>query len=235
MTKAQIIKNAVPEVSIEELFLAQGIDVSSHPPRPSLVEVNQRILEKAVTLVHPVAMWQELDITGTDGEQLLLQDGPTLTSGLLTTVAASAEKLILFGLTIGTTLDEQIKDTLDKGNLLEAYTLNAAGGVFMNKSIAALVAELKSKYKEAGMGATLTMGPGHAYWPGLEDVGKIVRFLGTDKIGLTLTESNLMMPQQSIALVMGVGAGLPDHSEKTPCDFCSIETTCTVKNTKAKC
>lgn len=235
MTQAVMIRNAVPEVTIEELFLAQGIDMSNRPPRPRLVELNQRILEKAATLVHPVAMWQEVGISGTDGQQLLLKDGPALTSELLITVAGGAEKLILFGLTIGTTLDEHIRDALAQGDLLEGYTLNAAGAAFMNKCNSSLVAELNNKYKQAGLGVTLTMGPGHAYWPGLEDVGKIIRFLGTDRIGLTVTESNLMMPQQSNALVMGVGAELPDYSGKTPCDFCSLKTTCAVKNTKAKC
>lgn len=235
MIQAAIIKNAVPEVTLEELFLAQGIDMSSHPLRPSLVKVNQQILEKAATLVHPVAIWQEVAIAGTAGQQLLLKEGPALTSELLTSVAGGAEKLILFGLTIGTALDEHITAALEQGELLEGYTLNAAGAAFMNKAISDLITELKTKYQERGLGMTFTLGPGHAYWPGMEDVGKIIRFLGADKIGMTVTESNLMMPQQSIALVMGVGVGLPDYSGKIPCDFCSLKSNCAIQGTKAKC
>ncbi len=226
---------AVPDVTIDEIFRAQGADYSKRSPRPKVIELNQRILQEAAGLVRPTAIWQEVRISGSGEQELFLENGLKLTSKLLARVAGIADNLILMAMTIGSFLEERIAEYNEAGQMLEAFTLDAAGSTFLAKSSVRVFEQIEARYKAEGMTATFPLGPGHSYWSGLNDVRVIINFLKADQIGISLTETNLMVPRKSLAFVMGVGRNLPDFKGKTHCDFCSLQKTCNMRKLGEKC
>lgn len=235
MNKPTIWEIAVPDITVDELFLAQGADYSIRSPRPELVNLNRRILEEAAILARPTVIWNEVKVAGAGEKELFLEEGPKLTSRLLARVAGRAEKLILLAMTIGSPLEDRIAEYNRAGQMLEAFTLDAAGSSFLTKSAKTAFGKIEDKYKAVGMSSTFPLGPGHSYWSGLEDVRTIIDFLKAEQIGIKLTESNLMLPRKSLAFVMGVGRNLSNFNGKTHCDFCNLQNTCHMRKFGEEC
>lgn len=226
MTEPKIWEMPLPDVRVEDLFQAEGAVYHKRPPRPSTLELHRRALAEASALVRPVLIWREVEILGAGERELLLEGGQKLTSRLLAEVAGTAEKLIFFAMTIGSTLDDREDNYIKSGKTLEAFALDAAGTAYTVKSSMSAVNKIEEHCRRAVLQTTFPMGPGHSYWPSMEDLPTIFHFLRPGQIGLRLTDSNLMMPRKSIAMVMGVGRGLPDYQGKTHCDFCSLRQKC---------
>lgn len=216
----------LPEITLDEVFQAEGADYSQRPPRPSSVKLHHRIMEEAAGLVGPKAIWVEVDVTGTGAGELFLEDGFKLSSHLLPRVAGTAEKMLLISTTIGTAVDERITEYKETGKMSEAFALDACATTYVAKAGQTAMSRVEETYRREGLKTTFPMGPGHSYWQGLEDMQVIFHFLRAERIGLHLNASNLIIPRKSIAMVMGVGRDLPDFNGKTHCNFCSLQTSC---------
>ncbi len=225
MTETKIWKLAVPEVSLEDVFQAEGADYSKRRPQPSTEELHRRIIAEAASLVKPTAIWREVEITGTGVQELYLEDGYKLTSKLLAKLAGTAEKLLLFAMTIGSVFEDRLTIYKGDGKISEAFALDAAGTAFITKASMAALTRLDEIYRKEGLYTTFPLGPGHSYWSRIEDLRIILHFLKAEQIGLTLTDSNLIMPRKSVTMVMGVGQNLPDSHDQTHCNFCSLRAT----------
>lgn len=225
MSEPVIWELDLPEVTIEDVFKAEGADYTKRPPRKSAIDLHQRILTEAAEVVKPTILWREVEISGAGEEELYLEGGYTLTSRLLAKVAGTAEKLIIFTATVGNAFEERVAAYKNQGDVLEAYTLDATGIAYLVKSMEALE-ELQKKYEQAGLKTTFMMGPGHSYWSKLDDIKVIFELLKPEQIGLSLTQSNLILPTKSAAFVFGVGSNLPDYTGKTHCDFCHLKDNC---------
>ncbi len=235
MPEPKILEIALPDVTVEDIFRAEGADYSKSPPRPSTVEIHRQILAEAASLVRPIVIWREVDILGAGEQELFIEGGQKLTSRLLVSVAGTADKLILFAITIGGAIDDREDYYSKAGKTLEAFALNAAGTAYILKSGISTMDKIHEHCHNAGLRTTFPMGPGHSYWSSLEDILTIFHFLKAEQIGLRLTNSNLMLPSKSIAMVLGVGRNLPDYNGKTHCDFCSLQKKCHISHFGENC
>lgn len=228
MPEANILELECPEVRVEELFKAEGALPAERLPSPSVVAVHTRALEEAYSLARPVVAWREIGIMGCEGHQLRLEEGITLTSRLLARVAGRGEKLLCFVLTLGGAIDRRVEAYVKEDKFAHAYALNAAGSALVAKSAALAVAKL-TRELYPGQRTTFPIGPGHSYWKDLEDLRTIHRLVEAERIGISLTTANLMLPKKSVAMVIGVGNNLPDTKGKVHCDFCTSRKTCHVR------
>jgi len=234
MKDSVIMDLLLPEVTIEDVFEVEGADYSKRPPRSSLVELHRRILDEAPTWITPKAIWREVDIKGVEGQELYLEDGKILTSDVLTKVAGTAEKLVIYSVTIGEGIEERLSHYQDGGKITEAFALDATGTAYLTKLIYIVQKHLEEIYHGMDMKCTFALGPGHSYWKGLEDLQVLFHFLQAERINLRLNSSNLIMPRKSVAVVMGVGNHIPDTEGKTHCHFCHLQKTCQLSQTKKK-
>lgn len=219
----------LPEVTIEEVFQAEGADYSKRQPRQSVIELHQQVMIEAKKLVHPTAVWCEAAVRGSGEQEIVLENGQKLTSRLLAKAARTGEKLILFAMTIGSAIDDRAAEYQKAGKIMEAFIVDAVGTAYIAKSAITALGKIEKLYHSKGMETTFPMGPGHSYWSGLEDLRTIFTILNPERVGLRLTESNLMMPRKSVAMVMGAGSELPDFKGKSHCDFCNLQNTCKMR------
>ncbi|WP_166512448.1 vitamin B12 dependent-methionine synthase activation domain-containing protein [Desulfallas thermosapovorans] len=235
MTESVIWELGLPDVTVEDLFQAQGADYRKRPPRPATVSLYRRMLAEAALLARPVIIWREVGILGAGERELFLEQGQKLTSSLLVAVAGKAERLIIFAMTLGSALDQREHFYSQSGKTLEAYALDAAGTALIVKSSLTALTKIKEHYRDTGLKISFPMGPGHSYWSSLADMQSIFQLLPAEKIGLSLTESNLMLPRKSMAMVMGAGKNLPRFQDKTHCDFCSLNKKCQLSHFEQRC
>ena len=83
MREPEIWEIPLPEITLDEVFQAEGADYSQRPPHPRTVKLHHRIMEEAASLVRPTAIWVEVDVTGTGVGELFLEDGFKFSSNLL--------------------------------------------------------------------------------------------------------------------------------------------------------
>jgi len=216
----------IPEITLDEVFKAEGADYSQRSPHPRAVELHRKIMEEAAGLVRPTAIWVEVDVIGYGVGELLLEEGYKLSSNLLPKVAGTAEKLLLISTTIGTVIEDRLTEYKETGKMSEAFALDACATAYVAKAGTTAMSRMEEAYHHEGLKTTFPMGPGHSYWKGLEDMQVIFHFLRAERIGIRLNDSNLMIPRKSIAMVMGVGRNLPEFEGKTHCNFCNLQTTC---------
>lgn len=216
----------MPEVTVEDVFQAEGADYSKRPPRPSLVEMHHQMIAEATQLVEPKLIWREVKIVATAEEEIQLEDGHKLTSRLLADVAGTADKLLLCAITMGDALDKKVMEYNKAGNNVQGFILDAAGTAFLSKAVISELPKLEKAYEDLGLKTSFNLGPGHSYWEKLEDIKVVFHYLEAEKIGIHLTNANLMSPRKSAAFVMGIGKDFSKFEGKTHCDFCDYQNKC---------
>lgn len=231
----QIWEIPLPEVTEEEYFKALGANYGKRSPRPATLEIYRRMLQEAGTIVQPKAIWREAKIVSVGEQVVLLEEGYKLTSRLVAKVAGKADKLLIFASTVGREIDGVIDRYQKAGRMTEAFSLDAAATAYIAKSSGTALTKLEARYLANGLQTTFNLGPGHSYWPGREDLRALFGLLQPEQIGLTLTDSNLMMPRKSIAMVMGVGHDFAEFYGKTHCDFCNLQKTCNMNKFGHEC
>ena len=221
-----VIRNLpLPEVGVEDVLRAEGND-GQHPPRQSIVDLYEDVLAESTTLVEPRAIWTEVEVEGAGRNELRLKGGLRLTSRLLVKCAGSAEKLLIFVMTIGAKIDEQISLYQQSGNISRAYVLDSVGSTFIALGSSMALSGMEKKCLELGLKTSIPLGPGHSYWKRIEDQQVLFRIAQPERIGLSLNDSNLMLPRKSVSMVMGVGNDLPEHNGQKHCDFCTLRGNC---------
>lgn len=115
------------------------------------------------------------------------------------------ENMVLFLATIGPALDETVKKLQAEGKIYEAFILNGIGAgaaecvaedlnLYFNSSL--IADEEKERFRR--------ISPGYADWP-LREQRKIFEILQPEKrLGVTLTESSIMIPEKSVTGIMGI-------------------------------
>jgi cobalamin-dependent methionine synthase I len=114
-----------------------------------------------------------------------------------------SEKVIVYVVTIGPGIDNEVKSFSFNGNIFEAYLLNGIGA-----GAAEMVANDLNLYMndtcDRNKGSYKRLSPGYGDWP-VTDQKKIFSLLNPEKrIGVILTESHVMIPEKSTSGIMGL-------------------------------
>ncbi|WP_418791515.1 Vitamin B12 dependent methionine synthase activation subunit [Phosphitispora sp. TUW77] len=236
MTDSEILKLELPEITLEDVFQAQAADYSKRSPSQKVIDMHHKIMEEAKDLISPTAVLCEIAVKSVGENQLILEDGHTLNSELLVKVANTAEKVLLFISTIGIAIEDRAAEYKKAGKRMEAFVCDPVGTAYSVISAYSTIEKIQKQYHDKGFKTTFPLRPGHSYWTHREDMKTIFKILRPERIGIELTESNLIIPFKSIAMVVGIGKDLPDLNGKTNCDFCTMNDRCRSKNgTVAMC
>lgn len=129
--------------------------------------------------------------------------------------------VILSVSTLGIEVDRRIK-YLERADMEKSLVFDACASAYL---------ESLADDFERGLGEDLTyrfcMGYGGS---DVSDIGYIFELLKPEKIGVTLLDSNLMLPQKTMAGVLGVG-----KKAKKTCENCKIISSCSYRKEGATC
>lgn len=178
-----------------------------------IAECRQELEEVAV----PKAYWREYPLT---------VQGHVLDMGCLQTTSRSlernlkdCEKVLLFGATLGS----QVDVLLHRYGMLQmskAVVLQAAAVAMLETFCDEKNEELKQTYQKNGWYLRPRFSPGYGDFP-LECQRKLIPALELGKrIGVTLTDSLLMMPSKSVTAVIGASR-LPRNCSVQGCEVCA--------------
>ncbi len=144
-----------------------------------------------------------------------------------------ASKCAVMAATLGLE-SERLLAYLSKTKLSEAVIFDAVCTAKIEDVSDICEEEIKLWTKENSYHTNFRYSPGYGDFP-LEYQRQITNLLGCDKaLGLTTTESSLLIPQKSVTAVIGI---FLDETRKTKnsCESCNLKETCQFRKTGNSC
>lgn len=141
-----------------------------------------------------------------------------------------SEKIILFAATLGPAADLIIRKA-EISNMAYAVVLDAYASAMIEEYCDSCEKEMKAK---TGGCYTFRYSAGYGDYP-ISVQGEFIRMLSADKlIGLTATESHILVPRKSVTAVIGI----TDREKKeiiNKCDSCNMKDRCSFRKEGLNC
>lgn len=144
------------------------------------------------------------------------------------------EKCALLAATLGIEVDNLIR-VAQNTDMLRAVVLDACGTDFIEKVGDLAEQEIREQAAAEGFGITFRFSPGYGDLP-LETQESLIAALDAGrKIGLTLTDTSLMIPGKSVTAIIGFTCDKSASRKPTGCDICSMREECEFRKAGASC
>jgi cobalamin-dependent methionine synthase I len=140
-------------------------------------------------------------------------------------VLRGAEELIVAVCTIGPTVDEHVRDYQSQKDHFKAMMLDEVASWAVDQVRQGLYQDLEAELQAKGWRASTMLSPGESAWS-VDDQRVIFEILNTSSIGVSLTDSCMMIPLKSLSMIMGIGNQPMGVEGLTNCDFCSMQDKC---------
>ena len=175
------------QVHREELLKQIGY---KEPPQPRLLEMVDEVLRLLEELLDPKQAFKEIE----DQKDL----PPFLIGAVLKYTGAA---------TLGPKLENKVKALFDEGKPAEAYILDTAGSIATTKAGNILWDEIRQDAANKGFKKGLRRTPG-CRGIEIETQQWIFERLADPELGITLTESCMMVPRKSLSFLARFGGKL---------------------------
>lgn len=168
----------------------------------------------------PKSIYREYDCK-VEGDQIFL-GGLSITSEKLARNLRGCSRAVLLAATIGRGADLMIK-RYSVTNLAKAAIVQAAGASYIESYVDEVEEKIRKEAKERNLYLRPRFSPGYGDFA-LEYQKDIFDLLECSKrIGLTLTEGNLMMPSKSVTAVIGLSSEEETSCHRQTCEQCEKE------------
>jgi ribosomal protein L30E len=135
----------------------------------------------------------------------------------------NCEKCVVMAVTLGTEVDQRIK-YYSKIDLTKSLVFDATATTAVEALCDRVEAVIKRIALNNGYNTTSRYSPGYGDLP-IEIQPKILKLLDTSKhIGLTVTDSCILIPRKSVTAVIGIGEEV--KSQLTSCENCRLYNNC---------
>ena len=141
-------------------------------------------------------------------------------------------EVILMAATLGVGVDYLIKK-VSLTQMSKAVVLQAAASALLEDYVGKEMADLADEYMEQGLFLRPRFSPGYGDLP-LDYQKVLFSALNiTRRIGVTLTDSGLMLPQKSVTAVLGISP--TPRGQRTGCAHCPMNETCAYRKEGTTC
>lgn len=185
------------EINADEVRRYAGLRQS--PFDPQLI---QEACDGAQLLAMPKGNYEiyEYDeLTGTaDGGKLVLE-GSSIRRHLV-----GCCRLVVMTVSVGGDIEQAVTESFAAGRYAYSVLLDAAATQAVEQTADAMEKEIGRLAERMGMVPRWRFSPGYGDWP-LTAQRDIVRYAGCEKIGVSLTESLMLLPRKSVTAVIGLG------------------------------
>ncbi|OGS36239.1 MAG: hypothetical protein A2293_13115 [Elusimicrobia bacterium RIFOXYB2_FULL_49_7] len=201
-------------------------------PKSDNPEVDRLMTEcaaQALNLAEPRYSMAKGIITDKTAGHVTLNHSVTLESPLFSTLVEKNDPCILYLLTLGKVLSETIRQ-MGQDDPGMAYFLDTAASALTEYAAALIQASLMDELSPQRLILTPRFSPGNCDLP-MTAQSSILSLLEPDKIGVTLTDTCLMMPEKSLSIIHGI---IPEARAATlpkplGCAACTQQSVCTFR------
>jgi len=206
--------NSETEAMVTTLIPSPKIEISKqnvlsrfgYRDRPPTTEINKRVeslVREANTYIDPITFYKPVGIRSVSSQSVTLEGSESLNSERISYVLSNCESVVIFAVTIGPRLEQEVATYIETGNMFEAFVLDASGSTAAEGLADHLSQHVKNIVRKDGQKTTDRYSPGYCEWS-LDEQDIIFRILECDGMAIELNDSKLMIPHKSVSGVIGV-------------------------------
>lgn len=219
-----VLKDWDLTVDVDQILRGQGADPLMVRERsPKIVEAAEWALNEGHKLLHPRVLYENYDVDELRHERLHLQNGSVLSGKLITQHLAPASSVVAVLCTIGDEL-ENFADHVCSEDLILGLALDGLGSAAVEVLANATCSHFEQHASSTGQSTSIPLSPGMIGWTVEVGQQEIFNQFDSSEVGVSLTESMLMIPKKSLTFVLGMGAQIVELGSS--CDYCSLRETC---------
>jgi hypothetical protein len=190
----------IPTLDVHTIRRYAGLKSSEFPP--------ERVREAAQTvrlLAEGVGSIRYYPYDSTTHTIIAESGDLSLTSDAICRHLAEAEEVAVMAVTIGSAVEEAIDSAFSAGEYSRALLLDAAATTATEACADYLNRTVTAEAKRRGLYTAFRFSPGYGYWD-ITVQSDIVRLSEGDSIGITVTESSMLIPRKSVTAVIPLRA-----------------------------
>ena len=194
-----------------------------------LLETVRRCGDQILTAARPKAVWRVFALEETRLEDTNL----TLTGQDIHRHLADCHQCVLMAATLGADV-ERLLMQVQASDMARALILDSCASAAVENLCDNLEADLRVQVEADGCFLTDRFSPGYGDLP-LDFQRDFCALLNTQRqIGLTVSESSLLIPRKSVTAVLGI-SHLPRTTRSSGCANCNLFETCQIRKSGATC
>lgn len=178
--------------------------------------------------ITPRSTWAVFPITYHENQHLM--GGIVLPGRSAARMLADCRQCAALVCTLGTPFDTWLRQ-LQHRDMAQAVLLDALGSAYIEAACDAVEREIAQCFPKQY--PTDRFSPGYGDLP-LALQPQLLAAVQAHRIGVTLTPSNLMLPQKSVSALIGL-ADVPQAARIRGCAFCAMNKTCTLRKAGMTC
>jgi len=198
-------------------YLGYGKDQGPNSSISSLIDEE---IEEAYGLIQPSCFYQLVDIKRVRKPRVILEDGSSITSKVLSRVLSRCYQVSIFVVNIGQDLEEKVAQLTRERQILRATILDAIGSESAEKTACCLQDEVQELANSNGAEITFRYSPGYCDWD-IKQQRVLFQAMNSAPLGVNLTEECLMVPRKSVSGIIGLGHFKNWYLRYSPCRLCT--------------
>jgi cobalamin-dependent methionine synthase I len=203
MNEATEVRFPEIQIPVREVIRRMGYPGGKEPD-PGIRQILSEEMERAAGLFHFRGIYRVMDIQNLANDVLSFrEDSFVIRSQQVCRMLRNARQVVFFMVTIGKGLEENVHTLLQQDETTRAFILDAIGSETADEAANVLHWKtLSDLARQQGMKATPRFSPGYGDWPVTEQPD-MLRMCEGQRIGISVTESCLMIPRKSVSAVLG--------------------------------
>lgn len=193
-------------------------------------DFSRRLIDDACTeaqlLIQPRGSWHIYDYDA-DGQRLYASGSSAivLQGGSIGRHLKSCCKAVIMAATVGEAIEKQVTKYFQEGRYGFSVLLDAAATAAVEQTADAMEKTIRNEVQRQGFAMRWRFSPGYGDWP-IRQQTDILRLAQGEAIGISLTDSMMLLPRKSITAVIGLyyPAAAPgctaEDKQKHPCRNC---------------
>lgn len=201
-------------IPVADVMRRLGYPSAGHDLSGGMDEILDGAMAGAGRLLDVRTSHRVLEVASNDGVRIRFKGSDLIIeSAMVAKLLRRAPVVVCLAATAGPALDRAVSSAMDRGEMTEAFMLDAIG----SETVEAAVDELhwkilKERAGENGLNVTPRFSPGYGDWR-LTVQADVVAASGGPLIGIEVTPSSLMIPRKSVTAVLGFE---PAGTRETP-------------------
>ena len=224
-----VIRDIPLSLKTKEILRREGIGDYSKV-KPEIISVLQELLAtlNEEHLLEPAIAYEFYAITQVSHDRLSLENNAVLHGSLLPSVLSSAKELAAVVCTIGSVLEEMATRDFQRGDPLRGLLLDGIGSAAVDSLLQEACKLIEQEASSSGYQASSPLSPGMHGFP-IAEQRRLFDLIPAQEIGVSLTNSGMLIPRKSISTVIGMGSQMPTWTRAESCAHCSLRKTCLYK------
>ena len=193
--------------------------------RPDMTDQARAAFEQAAELVSAAIAYDWCAVT-TQANGVAEVGGEILHLGRHGNLLAPAHTAFVAVVTIGAALENRARELRASGQTLGSFMLDEVGVLAVGKTILFARSLAEKGAAERGWGVGAELAPGQLAGWDIAEQKLVTKLLHVESIGVTVTDSGMLVPQKSASLLVGIGSDYQSAVVQTPCAYCDLSETC---------